>query len=56
MNRTGARLCAAPFRRPGGSNRVDLSGRALDAPTGLRPGLDSDPQFRGDCYDLGWLT
>lgn len=43
------------FWRPEGSGRVDVSAGVLDAPTGLRLGSDSYPQFRGDYYDLEWL-
>ena len=44
------------FWRPEGSSRVDVSAGVLDQPTGLRLGSDSYPQFKGDYYDLGWLT
>lgn len=43
------------FWRPEGSGRVDVSAGALDAPTGLRLGSDSYPQFKGDYYQLDWL-
>ena len=44
------------FWRRDGSARVDVSAGALDAPTGLRLGSDSFPQFKGDYYHLDWLT
>jgi hypothetical protein len=43
------------FWRSEGSDRVDVSAGALDAPTGLRLGSDSYPRFKGDYYHLDGL-
>jgi hypothetical protein len=43
------------FFLPENATRVDVSAGVLDAPTGLRLGSDSYPQFRGDYCAPGWL-